>query len=138
MRPVCHPPAEGGGPAAHTRRLGDETVGVRGGGCYGQRELGLDDGRGQLLYPAFPLGQLPATPRRWITDPAEVTGEFGRPTLRDGSARGRRARPIEISVRRLVQPLAKLACCQAPQPKLFIGLDLLKGLAESYPLSMSL
>ena len=75
VRPVRDTPTEGGGPAAHTRRASHKLLCIGGGRYYGQRELGLDDDRGQLLNPAVPLYQLPFTPGRGIPQRAEVPGQ---------------------------------------------------------------
>ena len=75
VRPVRDTPTEGGGPAAHTRRARHELLEFVRGSSYGERELGLDNDRGQLLDPAAPLHQLPFTPSHWIPQRAEVPGK---------------------------------------------------------------
>ena len=76
VRPVCHAAAEGGDPAAHTRRARNKLQLFGRGSSYGQGELGFDENRSQPLNPAFPLGLLPFAPGVGVSNGAEIPRQF--------------------------------------------------------------
>ena len=102
MRPVCHAAAEGGGPAAHTRRARYELQLIGRGSSYGQRELSFDENRSQPLNPTFPLSLLPFAPGIRVSDGAEIPSQFGWPPQGRRGPAWRRPRAGQIDKRYLV------------------------------------